>query len=153
MAVAVRNCQRRVRLSTPRLRATAQAALDALGRGDRELHVSVVDDGEIRRLNARYLRRRHATDVLAFDLDVPGSSPLLGEVIVSADTATRQARRRRVSVGLELDLLVVHGVLHLAGWDDHEPGEARLMHQRARSILTGARRRPPARLWAGLLED
>jgi len=153
MAVAVRNCQRRVRLSTPRLRATAQAALDALGRGDRELHVSVVDDGEIRRLNARYLRRRHATDVLAFDLDVPGSSPLLGEVIVSADTATRQARRRRVPVGLELDLLVVHGVLHLAGWDDHEPGEARLMHERARSILILARRRPPARLWAGLLED
>jgi probable rRNA maturation factor len=152
MAVAVRNCQRRVRLSAPRLRATAQAALDALGRGDRELHVSVVDDREIRRLNTRYLRRREATDVLAFDLDAPGPSPLLGEVIVSADTATRQARRNHVPVALELDLLVVHGVLHLAGWDDHDPGEARLMHERARSILTGARRRHPPRLWAGLLE-
>jgi len=152
MAVAVTNCQRRVRLSAARLRATAQVALDALGRGDRELHVSVVDDDEIRRLNARYLRRRQATDVLAFDLGAPGPHPLMGEVVVSADTATRQARRNRVPVSLELDLLVVHGVLHLAGWDDHEPGEARLMHERARLILARARRRAPARLWAGLLE-
>ena len=152
MAVAVTNCQRRVRLSAARLRTTAQVALDALGRGDRELHVSVVDDDEIRRLNARYLRRRQTTDVLAFDLDAPGPRSLLGEVIVSADTATRQARRNRVPVSLELDLLVVHGVLHLAGWDDHEPGEARRMHERARAILAHARRRAPARLWAGLLE-
>jgi rRNA maturation RNase YbeY len=55
-------------------------------------------------------------------------------------------------VALELDLLVVHGVLHLTGWDDHEPEEARLMHERARQILARARRQAPARLWAGLLE-
>jgi probable rRNA maturation factor len=151
MPVAVSNCQRRIRLSTRRLRATAAAALDALGRGDRELHVSVVDDREIRRLNRRYLRRPVATDVLAFDLEAPGPARLLGEVIVSADTARRQARRVGVSVALELDLLVVHGVLHLAGWDDHDPREARLMHERERSILAGARRQVPARLWAGLL--
>jgi len=152
MAVAVSNCQRRVRLSTPRLRATAQAALDALGRGDRELHVSVVGDRAIRRLNGRYLRSHTTTDVLAFDLDAPGPTRLLGEVIVSADTASRQAKRVGVSVALELDLLVVHGVLHLAGWDDDEPREARLMHERERAILAGARRQAPARLWSGLLE-
>jgi probable rRNA maturation factor len=153
MPVAVSNCQRRVRVSTPRLRATAEAALDALGRGDREVHVSVVGDRAIRRLNARYLRRRKTTDVLAFDLDAPGPTRLLGEVIVCADTASRQAKRVGVSVALELDLLVVHGLLHLAGWDDHEPGEARLMHEREREILACASRQAPARLWAGLLED
>jgi len=152
MPVAVRNCQQRVRFSTPRLRATAQAALDALGRGDREVHVSVVGDRAIRRLNARYLQSHRTTDVLAFDLDAPGPTRLLGEVIVSADTASRQAKRVGVSVALELDLLVVHGLLHLAGWDDHEPREARLMHEREREILAGARRQAPARLWSGLLE-
>jgi probable rRNA maturation factor len=151
MPVAVSNRQRRVRFSTPRLRATARAALDALGRGDRELHVTVVGDGEIRRLNGRYLRRHRPTDVLAFDLDGPGPVRLLGEVIVSADTARRQARRVGVTVALELDLLVVHGVLHLAGWDDHRPQEARLMHERERAILARARRPAPARLWTGLL--
>jgi len=115
--------------------------------------VSVVGDRAIRRLNARYLRSRKTTDVLAFNLDAPGPIRLLGEVIVCADTASRQAKRVGVSVALELDLLVVHGLLHLAGWDDHEPREARLMHEREREILAGARRQAPPRLWAGLLED
>jgi len=152
MPVAVSNLQGRVRVFPNRLRRTAEAALHALGRGDRELHVSVVGDREIRRLNARYLRRSATTDVLAFDLDAPGPTRLLGEVIVCADTARRQAKRVGVSVALELDLLVVHGVLHLTGWDDHEPEEARHMHERARQILARARRQAPARLWAGLLE-
>ena len=151
MSAAVSNRQRRVRISTPRLRATAESALCALGRADRDVHVSIVDDPAIRRLNARYLRRRTTTDVLAFDLHAPGPSRLLGEVIVCADTAGRQAKRVGVSVALELDLLVVHGVLHLAGWDDHEPGEARLMHEREREILAEAGRRAPSRLWRGLL--
>ena len=152
MPVVVRNCQRRIRVSTARLRDTALAALAALGRCDHELHVSVVGDRTISRLNQRYLRHRGATDVLAFDLAAPGPTRLLGEVVVSADTASRQAKRVGVSVALELDLLVVHGVLHLAGWDDHEPRKARRMHERARTILAGARRAAPARLWNGLLE-
>ena len=129
----------------------AESALSALGRADRDVHVSVVDDPAIRRLNMRYLRRRTTTDVLAFDLHAPGPSRLLGEVIVCADTARRQAKRVGVSVALELDLLVVHGLLHLAGWDDHEPGEARLMHEREREILNETGRRAPPRFWNGLL--
>src|SRR3990172_8798976 len=121
MAAAVSNRQRRVRVSTPRLRATAEAALRALGRADRQVEVSVVDDRAIRRLNARYLRTRKTTDVLAFDLHAPGPSRLMGEVIVCADTARRQAERVGVSVALELDLLVVHGLLHLAGGGDPQP--------------------------------
>ena len=152
MAVAVANCQRKVPVSLPRVRATAEAALDALGRADREVHVSVVGDRAIRRLNARFLHRRQSTDVLAFELGAPGPSPLLGEVIICADTARRQAKRVGVPVALEIDLLVVHGLLHLMGWDDHDPRAARLMHEREREILSRARRRAPARLWAGLLE-
>lgn len=151
MPAAVANLQRRVPVSTRRLRATAQAALGALGRADGQVHVSVVDDPAIRRLNARYLRKRASTDVLAFDLRAPGPSDLIGEVIVCADAARRQAKRAGVPVALELDLLVVHGLLHLAGWDDHEPREARLMHERERDILAGAGRRAPSRLWDGLL--
>jgi len=153
MPVAVNNRQRRVRVSTPRLRATAEAALRALGRVGFHVDVSVVDDPAIRRLNARFRRTRKTTDVLAFDLHAPGPSRLMGEVIVCADTAKRQARRVGVPVALELDLLVVHGLLHLAGWDDHEPLEARLMHEREREILAETGRRAPSRLWNGLLES
>jgi probable rRNA maturation factor len=153
MPVVVANLQRRVRVSPARLRAVARRALAALGRADRELHVTVVDDRRIRTLNARYLGSRRATDVLAFDLAAPGPGRLWGEVIVSAETAARQARRLRVPLAAELDLLVVHGLLHLAGYDDHDPREARRMHRRARRILGGRSGRVvPSRLWAGLLE-
>lgn len=152
MSVSVRNCQRGVRVSLPRLRGLAQRALASLGRGDREIHVSIVDDRSIRRLHGRYLGSPRATDVIAFNLEGPASSPLLGEIVISAETAARQSRRVGVPVALEIDLLLVHGLLHLAGWDDHSPGEARLMHERARAILaTGARRPVPDRLWKGLL--
>jgi ssRNA-specific RNase YbeY (16S rRNA maturation enzyme) len=59
-----------------------------------------------------------------------------------------------VPLAAELDLLVVHGLLHLAGYDDHDPRGARRMHERAREILAGrsSARAVPARLWAGLLE-
>ena len=121
MSVSVQNCQRCVRVSLPRLRALGQRALAALDRGDREIHVSIVDDRSIRRLHARYLGSRRATDVIAFNLEGPASSPLLGEVVISAETASRQSRQVGVPVALEIDLLLVHGLLHLAGWDDHSP--------------------------------
>jgi probable rRNA maturation factor len=150
--VAVSNLQRRSRISSPRLRAVARRTLAALGRADREVHVTVVDDRRIRALNARYLGKRRATDVLAFDLAGPGPARLWGEVIVSAETAARQARRVGVPLAVELDLLVVHGLLHLAGYDDHGARRARRMHERAREILAGRTGAVPPRLWTGLLE-
>jgi probable rRNA maturation factor len=153
LSVSVENRQRHVRVSSARLAAVARAALSSLRRVDRDLDVTVVGDREIRRLHERYLGVRRATDVLAFDLAGPGPSRLLGQVIISADTAARQAARLGVAVAQEMDLLLVHGLLHLAGYDDHDPQKARLMHERAHQILSRARRRPPpARLWAGLID-
>lgn len=151
MAVELANLQRKVSISPRRIRRTAGRVLRELGRVGARVHLTFVDDALIRRLNARYLRHRRPTDVLAFPLDAPGPSRLWGEIVVSAETARRQARRLGIPVGLELDLLVVHGLLHLAGYDDGEPREARLMHQREREILQGGARVLPARLWTGLL--
>jgi probable rRNA maturation factor len=152
LSVDVQNHQSRVRVSLPRLRALAARALAALGRADRDVHVSLVDDREIARLHGRYLGRRRPTDVIAFNLDGPTASALLGEVVISAETAARQARQVGVPVAAELDLLLVHGLLHLAGWDDRSARQARRMHERARQILSADRERPvPERLWRGLL--
>jgi probable rRNA maturation factor len=147
VALAVR--QRTVRVSPARLRQAAARALRAVGRADEQLSLTIVDDAEIRRLNARFRGVRRRTDVLAFPLD----PPLLGEIVVSAETARRQARALRVPLALELRLLVTHGVLHLVGYDDREPLEARLMHERERQILGGAGRSVPDRLWSGLLRE
>jgi probable rRNA maturation factor len=74
----------------------------------------------------------------------------VGQIVLSAETAARQAARLRVPCARELELLVTHGVLHLVGYDDRDPVEADLMHRRERAIL-GSGRRHPARLWRGLL--
>ena len=153
MSVSVQNRQRRHGVSVSRLAAVGRSALASLGRSGRDLHVAVVDDREMRRLHGRYLGDRSATDVLAFNLEGPAPSPLLGEVVISAETAARQAARLGVAAALEMDLLLVHGVLHLSGYDDHDPREARRMHERARAILSRiGRRPPPERLWTGLID-
>ncbi len=76
----------------------------------------LVSDRRIRELNRRYRKRSVATDVLSFPLRENG---YLGEVVISAPTARRQARRYRHGVEEEVKLLLLHGVLHLLGYD-HE---------------------------------
>ena len=148
MPAAVDNRQRRVPVETARLARAAGRALAAVGRPAGLVEVAIVDDAEIRRLNALHRGVGRRTDVLAFPLETPAAAvPLLGQIVISAEAARRQARRLRVPLGLELDLLVTHGTLHLVGWDDRDPVEADLMHRRERDILAAA----PARLWKGLL--
>jgi rRNA maturation RNase YbeY len=153
LSCSIQNRQQHVRVSSPRLRRIAARTLAAVGRLDRDVHVTVVDDRAMRRLNHCYLGARRATDVLAFNLETAGPSRLLGTVIISGETAARQANRLRVPAALELDLLLIHGVLHLAGYDDHAPRAARLMHEREREILSASRQAPiPERLWTDLLD-
>jgi probable rRNA maturation factor len=152
VAALIDNRQRRVRLSVRRLREAAERALEALGRAGGEVEVLVVTDAEIRRLNVRFRGVRRRTDVLAFPLEAPETlGSLVGQVVVSAETARRQAVRLGVPVAAEMELLVTHGLLHLVGYDDRDPVEARLMHEREREILAAGPRRLPSRLWTGLL--
>ena len=153
MSAAVTNRQARVTVSPARLARTAERALAALGRAAGDVDVLVVDDPAIKRLNRIHRGVDRRTDVLAFPLETPGTpSPLVGQIVISAETARRQARRLDVPLATELDLLVTHGVLHLVGYDDRDPVEARLMHERERQILSAGRRPPPDRLWRGLLD-
>jgi probable rRNA maturation factor len=151
MGAMVINRQRRVAVSRPRLTRAAQTALDAVGRSASEVEILVVDDAEIARLNGQYLGVHRRTDVLAFPLEVPDAGgELLGQVVISAETARRQAHEVGVPVPLEMDLLATHAILHLVGYDDRDPIEAQLMHRREREILAASRPVPP-RLWNGLL--
>ena len=142
-------------VSPSRYRSLARAAaraLSAVGRPGADLDVLVIDDAGIRRLNRRFRGVHRRTDVLAFPLEIaqaPGG--LLGQIVISAEAAGRQAQRVRVPVRVELELLVTHGVLHLVGYDDRDPVEARLMHAREREILSQHRPPAPDRLWRGLL--
>ena len=134
------------------LRRAAERALRAAGRAGGRVEITLVDDAEIRRLNRTFRGVSRRTDVLAFPLEIleaPGG--LVGQVVISLDTARRQSRHLGVPLVLELELLVTHGILHLIGYDDRDPVEAHLMHLRERDILSSIGHEPPARLWKGLL--
>jgi probable rRNA maturation factor len=111
-----------------RLRRRAAEYLDALGRRDAELSLVLTTDGRIRGLNRRWRGKDRATDVLSFPISEPlGSGSLLGDVVISLDTAARRSRAERRPLGSELDRYLAHGILHLLGFDHERPRDARVM--------------------------
>jgi probable rRNA maturation factor len=118
----------------------ARQVLRVLGIRRSELSLSLVGDDEMHALNRRYRGKDRPTDVLAFPLydpPVPTDAVSLGDVVISIDTATVAAAERRRPLATCLDELVVHGTLHLLGYD-HEisPAEERRMARKARAVRT-----------------
>lgn len=110
------------------------------GAGPGGVTVVVVDDGRMAELHERYHGDASTTDVLSFDLrdESGGGSAIEGDLVLCADEARRQAQRRGHALRVELLLYGLHGLLHLLGYDDHAPAEARRMHQREDELLTQA---------------
>ena len=127
MGILIDNLQNRHRISLSRMRTTARALLNALGSPDAELSIVIMDDAEIAQLNQQYRHRKGPTNVLAFAMnegEFAGITPdLLGDVVISADTAAREADELGISLPRRLDFLLTHGILHLFGYD-HERSDA-----------------------------
>ena len=148
--VTVRRLTRANGMTARQITRAVRAALD--GRSA-ELSVAIVDDATIASLHERYLNDATPTDVLAFDLrDGPEPAGIEGEIVVSAETARRQAAELGVDAGEELLRYAVHGTLHLMGQDDHTPAGRRHMRQAEDRILAGlsaagpsANKRPASR--------
>ncbi len=126
------------RIDRALLRRRARRILAALERGDAELSISLVDDAAIAALNGRHRGRARATDVLAFSLlegaHAERRGALLGDVVIGLETAARQARARRRTLDDEVARLLVHGALHLVGFDHVKSAEARVMRAQERRI-------------------
>ena len=125
------------RVSTRGFAAKARRILRLLDQKDCELSVALVGDEEIRRLNADYRSRDEPTDVLSFPMeDPPPSGPrLIGDVIISVEKAARQARQRRRSLDDELEVLLIHGILHNLGYDhERSPEDERAMRAMERRV-------------------
>jgi probable rRNA maturation factor len=124
-------------------------------RGD--VAVAIVSDARIRALNKQYRRKDKATDVLSFPSDAPPASrsaprtsrlaPLvLGDIVIARGVARRQAREAGHSYAAELKVLALHGLLHLLGYDHHDPADE------GRMVRIERRLRARGGLRAGLIE-
>ena len=137
-AVGVSMRGRRAPALAARLGRSARRLLRALDLRHGELSLLLVSDGEMRRLNRRWRGRDRPTDVLAFaQAEGPGGAPdgMLGDVVISVDTARRQAAERGETLGREAERLLVHGVLHLLGYDhERSTAEARRMQRREQAL-------------------
>lgn len=114
----------------------ANAILNAVGEPNAELCVELIGDRRMQRLNREYRGEDTSTDVLSFsqrEAEGPRSA-LLGDVVISVHAAVRQARVRHHSTDEELTVLLIHGVLHLCGYD-HERSESDARRMRRRELV------------------
>jgi probable rRNA maturation factor len=139
MGISLRNRQKKIRVETRWLRRVGERALSILARPRAECSVVLVDDAAMAALNRAYRGVAGPTDVLAFPMTegrFRGVSPdLLGDVVISTETARRQARAAGGEFRAELALLLIHGILHLVGYDHGAAAERRQMQRRERLIL------------------
>ena len=104
---------------------------------DKEISIVLVDEKKIRQLNKKFRREDKSTDVLAFPLggEFISTRDLLGEVIISVESAQKEAKKRNHSLKEEIVLLLIHGILNLKGYDDKRKEEKELMRKKEREIL------------------
>lgn len=143
MGVLISNRQKRKKINPEKIKKTAQAVLNVLGSPDGELSILIVDDPQIAELNKDYFDREGPTNVIAFpqqemscetqNNDVSQSPVfeagedmppvLLGDVVISADTAAREGEVAGMSVEERFNQLLIHGILHLFGYDHENDAE------------------------------
>ncbi|MGA1791813.1 MAG: rRNA maturation RNase YbeY [bacterium] len=110
-----------------------------LGFQTQEISITFASDQFVRKLNKQYRGIDQPTDVLAFSMQegewTEIQPQILGDVVISVDTASRQAREMGHDLNRELTILLVHGILHLAGYDHMQKADAQKMKSMERSIL------------------
>jgi probable rRNA maturation factor len=140
--ILLNNRQKRHRIMTRELKRVATRILSALECPDEtELSISIVGDRTIRGINRDYLAKDRPTNVISFSLQegiTVGVTPhLLGDVVISADTSAREAEEGKIAPFERLCFLLLHGILHLCGYDHERSGEAsaKKMEQKERQLF------------------
>lgn len=133
--ISIATPQEIVPIDRARMRETVRAVLAGEDVADYEISLAFVDNPTIHRLNQRYLQHDEPTDVLSFPLSDPNASKLAGELVLGVEVAAEQAAARGHDLQMELMLYVIHGLLHLCGYDDHDDADRAAMRERERHYL------------------
>jgi probable rRNA maturation factor len=140
-----RKARSSVALRSRQVRSIAERMLRHLGRDEHELSILLTDDVFIRTLNETHRGKDRPTDVLAFPQNEEEGTPtrmdhgLLGDVVISLDTAQRQAKRHKHALLDEVSFLLAHGILHLLGYDHQTDEEEAIMNAMTSKLVESAR--------------
>lgn len=139
MNILTSNRQDIVTVDLSRIEHSAEMILETLGEQDREVSLVIVDDAIISDINREFLGRDYPTNVIAFSMNEGEfgeiNASVLGDIVISAETALRDARAGDLSLDDEIDYLMIHGILHLLGYDHELPDEAQEMRRREQEIF------------------
>ena len=141
--ITLKDLQKTIPLNAPQIHKIAKAILRREGIRSAELSVVFVTRQRIRGLNRKYLRRDHATDVLAFAYEpssqnerhVKTKRTLCGDIIISTDAAVQNAKIYSTGRSRAIVLYLIHGILHLRGFDDHKPQDIKKMRGKEQALL------------------
>lgn len=133
--VSVANRQELLELPRARLEEIARTVLEGEKVSNAKISLAFVDNPTIHDINKRFLNHDEPTDVITFPLSDPGAKTLEGELVIGVEIAMEQAKDRGHDVNDELGLYVIHGLLHLCGFDDTNPSAEREMRRAERYYL------------------
>jgi probable rRNA maturation factor len=143
MEILIKNQQKKIKINQRKIKRITKLALQHLETDEKaEISLLFTDDKFIRLLNHKYRGIDKSTDVLSFSLregsvKMPGleSDKLLGDIIISVETAQRQADTLNHSIEKELTVLLIHGLLHLTGYDHEKYQDYKIMREKEDKIL------------------
>jgi len=144
MEITFKDHQKKVPLNSSQIIKITKLILRHEGVQKATLSIVFVSHQKIKALNKRYLHRNHATDVLAFDLSeklsrnkkiIRKPKEVTGDIIISTDAALKNIKRFNTALTRELALYIVHGILHLLGYDDHRAVDIKKIRKKEQEIL------------------
>jgi probable rRNA maturation factor len=141
MKIQIENTQKRVPINRRKIRATTIELLKYLNCKDKEISITFVDDLTIAQLNKQYLSKEKPTNVLSFSLQEGEYAQInpnvLGDIVISVDTAQRDAIKGAFTLEQELNFLVIHGLLHLLGYDHEKTTKekTKIMQQKEKELF------------------
>ncbi len=133
MRIEIANLQNHYDINENKIEKIVKKVLNS-EKKDARLSIALVDNGEIKKLNKRFLDSNEITDVIAFPLS-DNRNILNGEIIVSVERALEVSNKIKSNVEGEIILYIVHGILHLLGFDDYDERDAKIMHEKEAKIL------------------
>jgi probable rRNA maturation factor len=128
MKIQIENKQTKIKIERRKIRSTVLKLLKIMDCANKELSISFVDDNTIKQLNNHYLQRDSSTNVLSFSLqegEYGNINPnIMGDIVISTETAQRDAAIGDLSLSEEIDFLIIHGLLHLLGFNHEKTTKA-----------------------------